>query len=267
MTPAYRWIDYLAQLAQAPLRWVADWMQVARAAAGLLVLTLSPSSYQRRRRGALAYHVYQNTAPLITGYILLVALLGTVLTRIVVTTALSYGLTQYALEVVVRMLVLELIPLSAAMVVALRVSLPAGGDLSRLRRRGVLRAMREGGVDPLVREAVPRVVAGLFATMLLAALSSVVVMLLTYVTVNGFSGAGFAAYTRTFGRVFIPSVAVVLVLKILFFSLAVSLIPLASSLYDGALDQSRTRAEVRALVRMLVVLLLIEAASLVGNYY
>jgi phospholipid/cholesterol/gamma-HCH transport system permease protein len=267
MASAQAWINWLGYSAQAPLRWVAEWGRLTQASAALLVLTLSRASYRPAHRAAMAAHIYRDTAPLLGGYTLLIALLGMVLTRIVVTTAQSYGLSQYALEVLVRVLVLELIPLSAAMMVALRVTLPAGADLSRLRRRGVLRLLRERGVDALRIEAVPRVVTGLFATALLAALSSVVVMVLAYITINGFSGAGFDAYTRMFGRVFIPSAVLVFTLKILFFSLAVSLIPLASALYDSPRDPSRTRAEMRALVRMLVVLLLVEAASLVGNYY
>ena len=43
-----------------------------------------------------------------------------------VVTALSYGLSRYALEMVVRVLVLELIPLSAALFAALRSRMPAG---------------------------------------------------------------------------------------------------------------------------------------------
>ena len=267
MVSASSFFIRLSYSAQAPLRWVADWALLAHASAGLLVLTLSRESWNARQRAAMAGHIHNDTVPLLTGYTLLAALLSMVLTRIVVTTALTYGLSQYALEVLVRVLVLELIPLSAAMMVALRVTLPAGADLSRLRRRGTLRSLREAGVNALRQEAVPRVAAGLFATALLAALSSVVVLVLAYITINGFSGAGFEAYTRMFGRVFNPSVTLVFVLKILFFSLAVSLIPLASALYDNPRDTSRTRAEVRALVRMLVVLLLLEAISLVGNYY
>ena len=48
------------------------------------------------------------------------ALVSLVIIRIVLVTALSYGLSRFALEMVVRVLVLELIPLSAALFVALR---------------------------------------------------------------------------------------------------------------------------------------------------
>jgi phospholipid/cholesterol/gamma-HCH transport system permease protein len=47
----------------------------------------------------------------------------------------------------------------------------------------------------------------------------------------------------------------------------VSVIPIASVLYDAPRANSRSSAELQALVRMFLVILLIEAASLVGNYY
>ena len=49
--------------------------------------------------------------------------------------------------------------------------------------------------------------------------------------------------------------------------LAVALLPLASVLITPARERPGSSAELRGLVRMFFILLLIEAASLVGNYY
>jgi phospholipid/cholesterol/gamma-HCH transport system permease protein len=66
-------------------------------------------------------------------------------------------------------------------------------------------------------------------------------------------------------------VSLILLLKIGFFSLAVGIIPLASSYYDAAANPFAARLRVTHgladMVRMFSVLLLIEAASLMGNYY
>ena len=70
-----------------------------------------------------AQHIYTSTWQVMPWFTALSALLSLVLIRIVVVTALSYGLSQYALQMVVRVLVLELIPLSAALFVALRAGL------------------------------------------------------------------------------------------------------------------------------------------------
>ncbi len=188
------------------------------------------------------------------------------ITRIVVVTASSYGLSQYALEMVIRVLVLELIPLTAALFVALRCTIPGGASLAELRRAGGFEALHRDGLNPLAAEALPRLLAGLFSTVTLAALSCAVATVLAYLAVYGFTPAGLAAYTRVFGRIFNPAVSTIFVLKTVLFSLAVSVIPLASALNDVRAATSRESAALQGLVRMFAVLLLLEATSLMGNY-
>ena len=105
------------------------------------------------------------------------------------------------------------------------------------------------------------------STITLAALSCVVALVVAYLAIYGFRLSGVAGYTRLFGQVFSPEVSLIFVLKTVFFSLAVSLIPMASALYGLAESNTRTSAEMRGLVRMFAVILLIEVTSLVGNYY
>ena len=261
------WHSHLTRTGRAAQQWAIEWWQLVHLGAIILVLTLSPSSYSRESRVVLGRHIYLNTAPILLGFSLLCALVTVVLTRIVLVTALSYGLSQYALQVVIRVLVLELIPLTAAMFVALRCTIPDGAELTAMQASGELEEMRRKGVEPIRREVLPRVVAGMFSGVTLAALSSVVALTVAYVAVYGFTLSGLAGYTRLFGQVFTPAVTLIFFLKTLFFSLAVSLIPMASALYGMRGASVRTSAEMRGLVRMFAVILLVEVASLVGNYY
>jgi phospholipid/cholesterol/gamma-HCH transport system permease protein len=64
-----------------------------------------------------------------------------------------------------------------------------------------------------------------------------------------------------------PAVTLIFTLKTLLLALAVSLIPVASALYDLPRANVRMSAELQALVRLFLVMLLIEVASLVVNYY
>lgn len=257
----------LARTNRSARYWLFEWWRLLLLGAMLLVLVLSPSSYQRSERLVLARHLYQNTAPILTGFSILCALISLVLTRIVAATALSYGLSQYALQVVIRVLVLELIPLTAALFVALRCTIPDGAELAELKARGDLENLQRDGIDPIRREVLPRVAAGIFSTLTLAVLSCVVALVVAYLAIYGFGVAGVAGYTRLFGQVFDPAVTLIFILKTLFFSLAVSLIPMASALYGLGESNTRTSAEMRGLVRMFAVILLIEVLSLVGNYY
>jgi len=265
--PPTGWLGLLRRSGGAPLRWLTGWGRIVWFGAVLLALATSPSTWRPAVRHATARHLVQDTAPILAGFTLLAALLTLIITRIVVVTARSYGLSQYALEMVIRVLVLELIPLTAALFVALRCTIPNGAALAALRHRGRFAQIRQAGQDPLALEAVPRMLAGLFSTATLAALSGVVAIVLAYLAVNGLSSAGFEAYTRVFGRVFNGTVTLILVLKTALFALAVSVIPMASALQDLQTRGSRESAALQGLVRMFAVLLVLEAVSLVGNYY
>ncbi|AMO22919.1 hypothetical protein GCM10027034_34250 [Ramlibacter solisilvae] len=266
MTPL-SWQQRVGHAGSAPLRWLAGWWRILLFGASLLVLGGSPSSYTRDTRRALLRHIYVDTAPILLGFTVLCALLTLIITRIVVITALSYGLSQYALEMVIRVLVLELIPLTAALFVALRCTIPNGAALAEMRRTGHFERLQRAGRDPVRTEALPRALAGIYATITLAALSCVVALVIAYVAVYGFTLAGIPAYTHVFGHVFNHAVSLIFVLKTVFFSLAVSIIPMASGLYDIEGVGSRESAALQGLVRMFAVLLVIEAASLAGNYY
>ncbi len=268
MIPSDLWQSQFLQTGRDARSWLTEWWRLLHLGAMILVLTLSPSSYGAGDRRVLARHIYVNTAPILLWFTVFCALVTVVITRIVLVTALSYGLTQYALQVVIRVLVLELIPLTAALFVALRCTIPDGAELSALQASGKLDELRSRGIDPVAREVLPRVVAGIFSGFTLAALSCVVALVVAYLAVYGFNLAGTAAYTRLFGQVFSPAVSLIFALKTFFFCLAVSLIPMASALYGmGGASSVRTSAEIRGLVRMFTVLLIIEVLSLVGNYY
>ena len=259
--------SFMTGTARATVAWLAGWWRTLHLGALVLVMALSPSSYARDNRLALARHIYLDTAPILVWFTLLTSLVSLVIIRIVVTTALTYGLSQYALEMLVRVLVLELIPLTAALFVALRCTIPNGAELARMRFRGELDAMRARGIDPISRELMPRVLAGIVAVLMLAAVSCAVALVLSYLGVYGFTRGGLAGYARVVGQIFNPAVALVFGLKTLFLSLAVSLIPMTAGMYGVLVKGMRTRADLQGLARLFVVVLLVEAVSLMGNYY
>ena len=259
--------DSLGRFGRSGAHWSVGWWHVVKVGALILVLALSPSTYTSAYRAALARHVYLGTAPILPWFALLSALTSLVLIRIVIVTAVSYGLSQYALEMMVRVLVLELIPLTAALFVALRTTVPSGAELIRMHARGDFEPLQRAGIDPLRHELLPRVVAGVFAVLMLATVSCAIAMLLAYLAVYGFTLGAFAGFTRTLGHIFNPGVALIFVLKTFFFSLAVSLIPVAAFLRAHLPSATRSGAEIESLVRLFAAVLLIEAVSLMGNYY
>lgn len=260
---AQRGLGWLRQ----PQQWLASWWQVLHLGAVLGVLALSASGRQQARSGGLAAPLVGASGPLLVGFSLVSALISLVVIRIVIVTAQSYGLSQYALEMVVRVLVLELIPLAAALFGAVNATLPMADEVAVLRSAGAFEALRRQGLDPLATLVLPRLLAGLFAVLLLAVLSCVVSLVLAYLLAHGFSLGGFARYSRTVGRVFSPSVTLIFGLKVFLLGSAVAWLPLVTVLQTPPGARARTSAELRGLVRLFLVLLLVEAASLVGNYH
>jgi phospholipid/cholesterol/gamma-HCH transport system permease protein len=260
--------DSLAQWGGRVRETWAAWWRVVLMGAQVVVLAFSPSSYRHgAQRSAVLRQIYLATAPLLTWFLVLSALISVVLIRIVVATAFSYGLSQFALEVLVRTLVLELIPLYAALFVSLRYAMPGAQNL-RKRLSDQLRGGTEPDQHLLLRtELLPRTLASVFSVSMLAAVSCVVALVLTYFTVYGFSPWGLPEYTRSVGSVFTSAVTLIFSLKTLFFSLAVAVVPLAASVKRDADGRFSRRSDISEFARLFSVVLLIEVVSLVGNYY
>jgi phospholipid/cholesterol/gamma-HCH transport system permease protein len=265
MSPSPPFSSLLTRLNRSARYWIASWWRIVRFALLIFSLLLTPTSYERSNRQAIARQLVLASSANLLWFTVLAALISVVLIRIVVVTALSYGLSQYALEMVVRVLVLELIPLTAAAFVALRCTLPDGLEFAQQRASRTVKNAPD--IATLQHDFLPRVLAGLFSVWLLAAVSCVMALVLAYITIYGFTPWALAGYTRVVGQIFNPAVTTILLMKVLFFSLAVALIPLASSCDDGARRRLDAGDGLLDMVRLFSVILIVEVGSLMGNYY
>ncbi len=243
--------------------WAASWWRMLLLGAIALVLAFSPSTYTREHRIATSRQIYLGAWQVLPWFTTLSALVSLVIIRIVLVTALSYGLSRFALEMVVRVLVLELIPLSAALFVALRAGLAFNAAALEPLAADQSAAMAQR----LRRDLVAEVSGNAFAVLSLAIVSSVLVLVLAYLNVYGLSPWGLDDYTRTVGRVFEPTVTIGFALKTVLFGFAVAVIPAASILEIQRFGSESSSTMQPGAVRLLFVLLLIEAASLAVKYF
>ena len=179
-----------------------------------------------------------------------------------VVTAISYGLSQYALQMMVRVLVLELIPLSAAMFVALRSGLAYNAGARNPAAFEHITHLRQLSAQRLNTELAPHVLADAVAVLTLAMSSCAIALVLTYLNVYGLSPWGLPGFTRTVGQVFDLTVSMGFLIKTLLFSFAVAVVPMAASLQTPPSNSSMQPGA----VRLFVILLLVEAASLIVKY-
>lgn len=253
------------------LRYLRSWWYMIHLGAVAIVMALSPSTWRHERLHATALHIHLSTWQVLPWFALASSLVGLVIIRIVLVTAKSYGLSGFALEMVVRVLVLELIPLSAALFVALRASMAFDASALGLARAGLAHqgansVASEEALRRVRRDLVPQLVANAVAVLSLAMVTSVVVLLLAYLNVYGLSPWGIPDYTRTVGRVFAPVVTAGFVLKTVLFGLAVALIPAAAILELQRYPRRLASTVQPGALRLLFVLIVIEAGSLALKY-
>ena len=246
-------------------RQAKSWWHLLQFGAIALVVALTPSTYDPANRRTMARQVTASTWPVLPWFTALSALLSLVLIRVVLVTAQSYGLSQYALEMVVRVLVLELIPLSAALFVTLRAGMVFNPSRLADNPKDPVAALVRLNFARLRGEWVPEMLACSFSVLALATLSSMVALVQAYLTVYGLSPWGFPGYTRTVGHVFDLTVTLGFLLKTWLFSLAVAVVPMAASLEEPRKPDALEIVQPGA-ARLFLVLLLIEAASLAVKY-
>ena len=84
---------------------VTGWWRLIHFGALLVAMALSPSTYALRNRLSVSTQICQTAAQILPRFGLFAALISMVLIHIVVVTAQSYGLSQFALGMVIRVLV------------------------------------------------------------------------------------------------------------------------------------------------------------------
>ncbi len=225
-----------------------------------LVAAFSPSTYTAQVRAVAARQLCASAWRVLPGVAVVCALLSYVVIRIVAETARDFGLSAFALDIFVRVLVLELIPLFVALFVALRSGAAIGTEVA-------LMLSSAGPGEAAARaDLLPRGIGNAIAVLALTATGCAVALAVAYVGQYGLSPWGHSAYSRALGQVFHPLVLAGFALKVAFFAILVGVIPVAASLGMPRGMRSVPEAAPRGLVRLFVGLALVEAVSLAAEY-
>lgn len=244
-----------------------SWRRLARFAGFATVAALSPAAYTRAAREIAVRQIYLTAWKVVPGYLAFSALLSLVIIEVVRNAAKEYGITPYALELVLRVLILELIPFLTALFLALRSGSAICAEVALMRMSGELEDQEEAGASPLHLELAPRIVGAALSVFTLTTLASALAIYIAYAAFFGTSVSGFQVFTRVVGHVFDLQILAGFLLKCLVFGLAVALIPLATGLEaERGQPRSVPFTVVAGLVKLFFVICLIEILSLVVKY-
>ncbi len=255
-----------ASLSQHIYEWWWLWWNNLYLGSAALVLLCYPSSHRLHTWLVVCTQVYVRLRWTLLGYILIAAAVGAVTTQIVRNALFGFGLVQLTPDLLLRVLLVELVPFTAALMVAIKLSIPLGVELAGLRRKRHLQRLDEAGVDVMRAEFLPRLLMGVYAAVVLAAFGSAVALLTIYLGLYGSSGAGVGAFSHVFGRTMTPLFTSVFAAKVLAFGYIAALIPLTVAFIDARYGLRRD-SELGTLARVLTLLMLVEVLSLIANYY
>ncbi len=244
----------------------ADWGRMLRFAGYVLAATLSPASYGAETRATAVRQIYFTAWQVLPLFLLFAALTSFVIIQITINALGQFGLSQYALELILRGLVLELVPLLTALFVALRSGAAIATEVALMQIAGDIAAMRAEGRDPLRREFVPRVAAASLSVLSLTVTSCALALVIAYLVMYGLSPWGFDEYTRTVGRIFGAPTLAGFALKSVLFGVAVAVIPIGAGLEADRRKKTAPVVVLAGMVRLFFVLGLIEVASLAARY-
>lgn len=252
--------------ARDAVHWFLAWGRAARFAFSVVAAVLSPKLYTPRARMATTRQIYFTAWQVLPGFALFATALGMVVVQITLSTARRFGLEQYALELIFRALVLELMPLLTALFVALRSGSAISTEIALMRVAGEFQDLEAEGIEPFERDFVPRVAASAVSVFALTTLACLFVTALSYVVLYGLSPWGFGPFTRTVALVFTPLALVALVMKCIAFGAAVAVIPISAGLDATRDPKSAPVAVMGGMVRLFFALGLIEIVALAAKY-
>ncbi|MBI3527901.1 MAG: ABC transporter permease [Betaproteobacteria bacterium] len=244
------------------------WVRVFRFAVTALIGVLSPSTYNKATRLVVQKQIYFTAWEILPGFAAFAALFSFLIIEIVGTTARKYGLYEYALELIVRILVIEILPLMTALFIALRTGAAINTEVALMKIQNELDALQRIGIDPMRLELLPRVVGGTISVLALTAVNIVVALWLTNLLIVDFHPWTLTTsdFTRMIGKVLDMPALLVLWAKTLAFGFAVTVIPISEGLNTPQKLFYAPIAVLRGMVRLFFALMLIEAAALAIVY-
>lgn len=201
--------------------------------------------------------------PVFLGYALVISWL---IITIILSTARDFGLTAFASEMTIRVLVLELLPFLTALFIALRSGSAINTEVALMQVNNELDALAHCKVPPMQFEFLPRLIGGVISVITLASLAGLLALLLAYLSIYGLGMAGFDPFTQTLAKVFDFKIVAGLMVKCGLFGLAVTLIPVTAGLETPKKLFMVPVSVLRGMMRVFFAIVAVEVVSLALKY-
>jgi len=231
-----------------------------------LRLLVEPSTWNRATFDVVVKQVYFTAVQILHVFLGYALVISWLIISIIVNTARDFGLAEFASEMTIRVLVLELLPFLTALFIALRSGSAINTEVALMQVNNELDALAHCKVPPMQFEFLPRLIGGVISVITLAALAGLLALAMGYLAIHGLSTAGFDSYTRTIANIFDFRIVAGLLAKCALFGLAVTLIPLTAGLETPKKLFMVPVSVLRGMMRVFFAIVAIEVVSLALKY-
>jgi len=146
------------------------------AKAGLLLL--EPATWNRATFDVVVKQIYFTAVQILHVFLGYALVISWLIITIILSTARDFGLTEFASEMTIRVLVLELLPFLTALFVALRSGSAINTEVALMQVNNELDALAHCKVPPMQFEFLPRLIGGVVSVVTLAGLAGLLALLM-----------------------------------------------------------------------------------------
>jgi len=230
------------------------------------LLLLDRTTWNRATFDVVIKQVYFTAIQILHVFLGYALVISWLLITIILSTARDFGLTEFASEMTIRVLVLELLPFLTALFIALRSGSAINTEIALMQVNNELDALAHCKVPPMQFEFLPRLIGGVISVVALACLAGLLALLLAYFSIYGMTMAGFDPFTQTIAKIFDIRIVAGLLVKCVLFGLAVTLIPVTAGLETPKKLFMVPVSVLRGMMRVFFAIVAIEVVSLALKY-
>ena len=256
-------IAFFGHIGTKTLKSLSNITDSLRFSAELLRKLLSPNSYNLAMVQVIIKQIYFTAVQLLPFYIILSVIVGSAVVGIIVSSAISFGLTDQIGTIIVGLVVNELAPFVTVLLLALRSGAAINTEIAVMKVSGELKTLDYFKIDPFTYLYIPRVLNGIISMVLLAALFAVVALISGYLFLALFLHMGISLYIDTIVEAMGITDILTLFFKSILFGYAFTAIPVYRGNKTMMTYNAVPIAVLQGMVKLFIAIIIIEVLSFI----
>jgi phospholipid/cholesterol/gamma-HCH transport system permease protein len=225
----------------------------------------SGSFFNRAVFDVLVIQIFFTAYELLSLFIFLSVVYGSIFIGIVLQTVKSLGLVQYLGDIIMGLVVLEMAPLITVFLLALRSSSAVNAEIAVMKVNKEIDALESFGIDPVKYLFVPRIISFVLSVTILSSVFSIVVLFSGFI----FSSIIFQMSPGMYADLIAKSVTatdlLVMLLKSMTFGFLISVIPLYHGWRTKYMMTAIPVAVLKGMLSVFMSIILVEVLSLAAR--